>query len=470
MKRILSFYVFLHLCTVCIYGQRSFAEGGSWVFPSNTVCLTDEKREEIASMLAKNISGLVSSGQLNENFERSIVSFRFPMEWNVGFNDYGFHAISNFVDHDENYPGLLRDYNCGGRTYDTQNGYNHSGTDYFLWPFDWNLVEEDAVQVVAAAQGMIIGKDDGNDHHSCSFSSENWNAVYLLHADGSVTWYGHMKMNSLTTKPIGETVEEGEYLGIVGSSGNSTGPHLHFEVYDVSGLLIDPYAGECNDQNAESWWQDQRPYIDPAINKIQTHDAPPQFHPCPQPADQNERDVFAPGEQVYFVTYFKDQRNTDLCIFTILEPDGSVFDTWTFQSPEPHYSASYWYWTNFIPVNAEEGEWTFQCEFNEETYVHHFIVSSDVTALEEPDIVEKWDLVLRDGNLFLDIVCRSAIDGNIVISDATGIRLFQKNLDVSPGFNSITIAGQEFTTGIYFISLFDEGRVIGSGKAVIVSE
>ena len=62
-----------------------------------------------------------------------------------------------------------------------------------------------------------------------------------MHADGSVAWYGHMKAGSLTNKAVGQTVSSGEYLGIVGSSGNSTGPHLHFGIR-VNGKAVCPQS------------------------------------------------------------------------------------------------------------------------------------------------------------------------------------------------------------------------------------
>ena len=53
-------------------------------------------------------------------------------------------------------------------------------------------------------------------------------AIYLLHENGDVTVYGHM--DKILVKP-GQYVEAGETIALLGSRGQSTGPHLHFEVH-----------------------------------------------------------------------------------------------------------------------------------------------------------------------------------------------------------------------------------------------
>lgn len=82
-------------------------------------------------------------------------------------------------------------------------------------------------EVTAAAAGSVT---------IATFGSGYGNYVMIAHADGSATLYGHM--SSLAVK-AGQTVKQGDVIGYVGSTGNSTGPHLHFEVR-INGSAVDP--------------------------------------------------------------------------------------------------------------------------------------------------------------------------------------------------------------------------------------
>lgn len=442
------------LLTWTLIAQRSEVSGGPAPLLNTTKCLSNEHRELIHYKLQLNLNRLRSEGKIPTSQDRSAVLFQFPMDWNTGFEDYGFYGISNFVDHNAEYPGFITDYNCGTRSYDTEDGYNHLGIDYFLWPFAWNLVEEKAVKVVAAAPGMIIGRDDGHEHFNCGFSSAMWNAIYLRHDDGSFSWYGHMQKNSLTTKAVGETVEAGEYLGLVGSSGNSTAPHLHFEVYDSNGLIIDPNAGECNDLNEDTWWVEQSPYFDPAVNKIQTHSAPPDFNVCPELEDIYASDDFIPGELIYFVTYFKDQQSTDLCQFSIIQPDDQVYDQWTFFQPQTYFAASYWYWSYVIPDDAIEGTWVFKCEFAGKTYTHDFFINNDVSGLKgDNKFLNSFKAYRESNQVILEANTTISFDGVITLTDGIGRVILTHSQTFSAGLNRIPISSYELSAGIYNITI-----------------
>ena len=64
------------------------------------------------------------------------------------------------------------------------------------------------------------------------------NAVYIQHENGDVTVYGHM--DEILVEP-GQYVQAGETIALLGNRGQSTGPHLHFEVH-TGGL----YANRIN--------------------------------------------------------------------------------------------------------------------------------------------------------------------------------------------------------------------------------
>lgn len=62
------------------------------------------------------------------------------------------------------------------------------------------------------------------------------NLVVIDHADGWQSWYAHLSAFSVT---VGQSVRQGEIIGAAGSTGRSTGPHLHFELRH-NGVPVDP--------------------------------------------------------------------------------------------------------------------------------------------------------------------------------------------------------------------------------------
>ena len=64
--------------------------------------------------------------------------------------------------------------------------------------------------------------------------------IELKHGDGTRTIYGHLSRYFYVK---GQSVRAGTPVGLVGSSGLSTGPHLHFEYHDASGRAVDPPRG-----------------------------------------------------------------------------------------------------------------------------------------------------------------------------------------------------------------------------------
>ncbi len=311
-------------------------------------------RQEINQKIRENIVMLAKKGITTETVLRkgpTATSFGFPLRQAPGFNDPGFYGISNFVDVDPTTGA--KDFNCGIRTYDA-----HAGTDFFTVPFWWKKKNENAVEIVAAADGIIVAKAQTRPDTVCANCPAGapddcfkWNAVYLKHADGTISMYGHMKQNSLTSKVVGDAVSKGEFLGIVGSSGNSSGPHLHFEVWqdDTFTNLLDPWGGTCNPDGTASMWDTQEPYYNPKIIKVMTGSALPEIKQCYNGEEEKTfaTSDFALGQDVVYVTSFvRDNRvggpNYKLAVFN---PNGTTKYSWTLNVFNGFYPFAWFYYT-----------------------------------------------------------------------------------------------------------------------------
>ena len=92
--------------------------------------------------------------------------------------------------------------------------------------------------------GMDIGVDYGTPIHAADSGTviySGWisgygNAVIIDHGGGMQTLYGH---NQSLNVSEGQSVSKGDVIAFAGSTGNSTGPHCHFEV-EINGQAVDP--------------------------------------------------------------------------------------------------------------------------------------------------------------------------------------------------------------------------------------
>ena len=103
----------------------------------------------------------------------------------------------------------------------------------------------------AALDGTVLVAVDGFDDMNLNGSLDTGNYVVIDHGGGFETSYWHMAKNSVAVS-VGQDVSAGTQVGRAGSSGNSFGPHLHFETQDAF-VPVEPHVGPCNAAPTASW-------------------------------------------------------------------------------------------------------------------------------------------------------------------------------------------------------------------------
>ncbi|MBV9009364.1 MAG: M23 family metallopeptidase, partial [Verrucomicrobia bacterium] len=171
---------------------------------------------------------------------------KFPF-YPQGGNFFGDLFPVNFVDLNPSSPGILV-YNGSDYTYD-----GHNGCDTEILGFPAQAV---GVPIFAALDGTVIAEHDGEFDMNTTRANQPDNTVTISHGNGQTTTYDHFKKNSITVR-VGQTVIAGQQIGLTGSSGNSTAPHLHFQC-DVNNVLYEPFAGV--DRPGISGWVSQPPF------------------------------------------------------------------------------------------------------------------------------------------------------------------------------------------------------------------
>ena len=101
-----------------------------------------------------------------------------------------------------------------------------------------DIAADTGTPVVATDDGTITVTQTWNGIVTKGDNNSYGNMVQVTHADGTVTLYAHLSEINVRQ---GDTVVRGQQIGRVGSTGNSSGPHLHFEVRS-NGSKVDPMA------------------------------------------------------------------------------------------------------------------------------------------------------------------------------------------------------------------------------------
>ena len=104
---------------------------------------------------------------------------------------------------------------------------NHKGTDIGRVGYTSPIYAAKAGTVIVSQRSRSYG-----------------NYVVISHGSGNTTLYGHMSSRKVE---VGQYVNQGDVIGITGSTGNSTGPHLHFEITE-NGVRVNPLSDGAQPQ------------------------------------------------------------------------------------------------------------------------------------------------------------------------------------------------------------------------------
>lgn len=463
MKKI-YFTLFSLLAFFCSVNAQSITtseegEGSEFIAESNDVnnpCISPEEYAVIEKRCEQNIRLL----NINTSVEKGLnpPALQWPLMAANGFTDCSFHFIGAFVDQNTA-SGSFQDFNCENNSYD-----GHRGTDIAIWPYSFYKMDHSSVEVHAAAAGTIIDKHDGEYDRNCGSNNLTANYVIIQHADGSRILYWHMKNGAVTTVAIGQPVAAGDYLGVVGSSGSSSGPHLHFEVWagSTGSTYNDPYSGNCNLLNGNSWWIAQRPHTEPAILKVSVNTTDLVMGNCPATEIPNESSQFAvpfqgpglaPGYAKFYI-FLREIAANSVIDVRILNPNGSTFNNWTY-TPSTFYKVSYWGWSKLLPTIA--GNYTFQATYNNITCSAPFEILTTV-GIENQDAGGAVTIYPNPTENVFTVAGTGFENGNyrLTLTTATGQTVLTEYVTVKTHTVNKSISTTGLAAGVYFLTVETE--------------
>jgi len=150
-------------------------------------------------------------------------SYKYRYRWIIGSKD----SV-----HDDTYIYRLP-YQLGNSHLVTQ-GYNGKFTHFGQSQYAIDFAMDIGTKLYAARSGVVVRtKSDSNRVGTTEEFAKDGNFVTIEHDDRTFATYYHLKQNGVKVK-VGERVSQGTFIGYSGNTGYSTGPHLHFAVFQTT--------------------------------------------------------------------------------------------------------------------------------------------------------------------------------------------------------------------------------------------
>jgi len=281
----------------------------------------------------------------------------------------------NFVDLDPT--AGFQDFDCTQYTYD-----GHQGHDSAIRTFREQAI---GVPVFAALDGTVTDVHDGEfDMVTNPTGSEPSNYVRIDHGGTQETWYFHLKKGSVSVA-VGQHVVAGTQIGLTGSSGDSTGPHLHFESR-FNGTYFEPSAGPC--RPGASNWVNQVP----VRRELYVKDfafSPNTFAGLPAPPQDTavRTGSYPQGNQhVYLRVEVANEPAHLPWRIRVLAPGGGVANDFSGTFSNSAFAQNAYGFFD-VPVNfTQTGTWRVLVDLNSQTYVDAplTVVASAASIVNRP--------------------------------------------------------------------------------------
>ena len=262
--------------------------------------------------------------------------------------------IQNYVDRGSGQGP--RDYRCGFLTYE-----KHSGVDFRVTDAAW---ARQGIPVLAAAPGRVRATRDGMPDISVVIAGketvtgrEAGNTVVIEHENGWQTQYAHLRRGSVTVRQ-GDSVERGQAIGVVGLSGNTEFPHLHFEVRHQR-RPVDPFVGlepgaPCALGKQPLWRREVLEafaYVETGLLDADISGRPPSLTAGSVDRERTGRFTAGSPTVVFWVQIF-GARADDLEEVRLIAPDGRVI-----AEKRDHIKRNLAQWLIYVGRPRGNGEW-----------------------------------------------------------------------------------------------------------------
>lgn len=260
--------------------------------------------------------------------------------------------VGNYVDLDPG--GGILDVHCGGRSY---NG--HRGIDTCPVTFKY---QDAGMPIFAVLDGVVTAARDGQPDRNTVWANQTSNFVRIDHGNSHITSYLHLKRDSVAVT-VGQQVTAGQQLGLVGSSGVSTGPHLHFET-TFQNQVVEPFTGAC--RGTESLWMQQP--VEPTTPLVREFTLTAQdlsTWPGPPSGSIVNNGTFELGTRSFsFWINLLYMTPNMTWTYRLVDPNGAVIDQ-AADSFSGNYRFSWWWWgrtVEFVTMGTHHIELLFDDE------------------------------------------------------------------------------------------------------------